>query len=60
MYKIQDGNVYNVQVPTYYVESDDELDLIPASAPAGTIAEINESGNFHVKMKMEDGSWNEL
>ena len=60
MYKIQDGNVFNVQVPTYYVESDDELNTIPKNAPAGTIVEVNESGNFHVVMKMEDGTWNEL
>lgn len=60
MYKIQAGNVYNVAVPTYYVESDAELVKIPSNAPAGTIVEVNEAGNFHVKMKMEDGTWNEL
>lgn len=60
MYKIQDGNVYNVPVPTYYVESDAEIAEIPEKAPAGTIVEVNESGNFHVKMKMNDGTWNEL
>lgn len=60
MYKMLDGNVYNISIPTYYVESDDEIANIPANAPAGTIVEVNESGNFHVKMKMEDGNWNEL
>lgn len=60
MYKIQDGNVYNVPVPTYYVESDDELSTIPANAPAGTIVEVNELDNFHAVMKMNDGTWNQL
>lgn len=60
MYKMQDGNVYNVPVPTYYVESDEEIAEIPDSAPAGTLVEVNEVGNFHVKMKMKNGQWNEL
>lgn len=60
MYKMMNGNSYNVPVPTFYVESDAEIATIPANVPAGTIVEVNESGNFHVKMKMEDGTWNEL
>ena len=60
MYKIQNGNTYNISVPTYYVESDAEIAQIPTNEPAGTIVEVNESGNFHVKMKMENGQWNEL
>lgn len=60
MYKIQDGHTYNVQVPTYYVESDTEIDQIPDNAPAGTIVEVNELNNFHIKMKMENGTWNSL
>ncbi len=54
------GNTYNVNLPTYYVESDEEINLIPSNAPAGSIVEVNQLGNFHVKMKMENGTWNEL
>jgi len=42
------------------VESDSEISQIPSDAPAGTIVEVNESGNFHVKMKMSSGEWNIL
>lgn len=60
MILIQNGNTYNVPLKTFYVESDAELSDIPTNTPAGTIAEVNESGNFHVVMKMSDGTWNEL
>jgi len=60
MILIQEGNTYNIPLRTYYVESDSEIANIPANAPAGTIVEVNESGNFHVKMKMTDGTWNQL
>lgn len=60
MKKILDGNTYNVNLPTYYVESDDEIANIPANVEAGAIVEVNEPGNFHVKMKLSDGTWNDL
>lgn len=60
IFKIQDGSSYNVPIPTYYVESDAEIADIPANAPAGTMVEVNETGNFHVKMKRSDGTWNSL
>lgn len=57
---IIEGNTYNIPLQTYYVESDSEISQIPSDAPAGTIVEVNESGNFHVKMKMSSGEWNTL
>lgn len=60
MFIIQEGNSYNVPLRTYYVESDEEINDIPVTEPAGTIATVNESGNFHVKMKRTDGTWNSL
>ncbi len=60
LYKMLDGSFYNMQVPTYYAEDESELSDIPANAPAGTLVEINEEGNFHVVMKMQNGTWNEL
>lgn len=57
---IQYGNQYNVPVKTYYIESDSDVSSIPASEPAGTIAEVNESGNFHVLMKNKAGTWETL
>ena len=60
MFLIQQGNAYNVPLNKYYVESNDELNDIPESSPPGTIVEVNEKNNFHVVMKMSDGSWNEL
>lgn len=60
MILIQEGNAYNVPVPTYYVESESEIADIPASAPPGTIVEINSSEGFKIKMKTSTGTWNEL
>lgn len=59
MKKIKDGNTYNVNIPTYYVETDEELAAIPVTEPAGTIVEYNGS-EFKVLMKKSDGSWKEL
>ena len=60
MYLIQEGNAYNVAVKNFYVESDEEISLIPPGVPEGTIVEVNEPGNFHVKMKASNGEWNLL
>lgn len=60
MILLQEGNTYNVNVPTYYVESDAELANIPSSAPAGTIVQVNETNNFHMVMKRLDGSFNPI
>lgn len=60
MKKILDGNTYNVNLPTFYVESDDEINLIPNNVEAGAIVEVNEPGNFHAKMKLSDGTWNDI
>lgn len=60
MILIQEGNTYNVNVPTYYIESDAELSQIPSTAPAGTLVQINETGNFHIVMKQLDGNFNPI
>lgn len=60
MILIQEGNAMNVPLKTYYVESDAEISQIPSNVPEGTLVEVNETGNFHVKMKRSDGTWNEL
>lgn len=60
MILIQEGNTMNVPLKTYYVESDAEISQIPSNVPEGTLVEVNETGNFHVKMKRSDGTWNEL
>ena len=57
---IQNGNTYNIPIKTFYVESDEEISQIPSNVPEGTLVEVNETGNFHVKMKRSDGTWNEL
>lgn len=60
MMMIKDGNTYNVSIPTYYVESSSELSTIPSDAPAGTIAEVNDSNGFGIYMKNTSGDWNAL
>lgn len=60
MVLIQEGNTYNIPLKTYYVESDSEINSIPANVPPGTLVEVNAPNNFHVKMKMSDGTWNLL
>ncbi len=60
MILITDGNVTNTPLQTYYVESDAEVNDIPADVYPGTVVEINEPGNFHAKMKLSDGAWNDL
>lgn len=57
---LQYGNQYNVPVPVWYIEDDSETDNIPATEPAGTIAEVNEADNFHFLMKNRAGTWNTL
>lgn len=53
-------NVYEAKMPSYYIEDELELSDIPNSAPAGTIAECNDTSGFKVYMKTENGTWNEL
>lgn len=60
MKKLKDNEVYNVNIPTYYVESESEMQSIPASAPAGTIVEVNATSGFKVFMKNSTGTFNEL
>ena len=57
---IKEGNVYDFPVPTFYVESVDELANIPEEAPAGTIVEVNAASGFKVFMKNSQGTFNEL
>lgn len=57
---LQYGNQYNVPVPVWYVESDDDLANIPDTEPAGTVAEVNETGNFHFSVKQVAGTWNNI
>lgn len=59
MKKLMDGNSYNVNLPTYYVESVDELNDIPANEPEGTIAEVLTTDGLKVYMKRTSG-WVEL
>jgi hypothetical protein len=47
-------------MPEYYIESESELSSIPVDAPAGTIVQCNESNDFKVYMKQENGEFNEL
>ena len=60
MILLQEGNSYNIPIPTYYVESISELDSIPDTAPTGSIAIINATGAFQVTMKNSTGVWNEI
>ncbi len=61
MILIQEGSSYNIPLKTYYIEDESELEnSILTDAPAGTVVEINEINNFHVKVKRSDGSWTEL
>ena len=54
---LSQGNSYNVTFPTYYVESDEDLENI-ANAPVPSIAIVNEAGNFHKVMLDSQGNWN--
>ena len=47
-------------MPDYYIEDESELQDIPVNAPAGTIVQCNESNDFKVYMKQENGEFNEL
>ena len=57
---LQYGNHYNVPVPVWYIEDDDETDDIPDTEPVGTIAEVNEANDFHFLMKNRAGNWNRM
>ena len=60
VFKILDGNVYDTNIPTYYIEDETELSSIPSDVPAGTIVECNASGGFKLFMKDSQGNFNEL
>ena len=57
---MQYGNYAAVPAPTYYIEADSDTSTIPADAPAGSVAIVNEASNFHVLMKNSAGTWNTL
>ena len=56
----QIGNSYNIPIPTYYIELEEELTTIPNTAPPGTIVMLNKPNDFKVYMKDSDGNFNEL
>ena len=61
--KILDGDMYDTNIPTYYIEDASELSSIPTEeyqAPAGTIVIQNKTGAFKVYMKDSQGNFNEL
>ena len=58
MQEISYGNYYNVPIKVFYIESDQETSDIPETAPAGSIAFVNEENNFHCLMKNMAGNWN--
>ena len=60
MFEISWGNQYNVPIKVYYIEDDTEVSSIPADAPVGSIALVNEAQNFHALMKNKAGNWNTL
>ena len=57
---IQYGNYYNVPIHLYYIEADSDASNIPAGAPVGSMAYVNESSNFHVLMKDSSNNWNKI
>lgn len=57
---LMEGNTYDTNIPTYYIEDENELTSIPANAPVGTIVECNASTGFKMFMKNSAGEFNEL
>lgn len=57
---LQRGNYYVVPVHTYYIESDADAANIPDDAPVGSVALVNETGNFHGLMKDSNSEWNPM
>ena len=57
---IQYGKYYNIPIHLYYIEADSDASNIPAGAPIGSMAYVNESGNFHVLMKDSSSNWNTI
>ena len=57
---LQYGDYFNIPIHTYVIEDDADVSNIPADAPVGSIALVNETGNFHSLMKQSSGSWNKM
>lgn len=60
MKKLLDGNTFDDNIQTYYIEDSSELSSIPADAPSGTIVVQNKSGAFKIYMKTDAGTFNEI
>ena len=62
MYKeISYGNFYNIPVPVYYKENDDNATL--AELPTDTVPAIvivNKQNDFHCRMLDSNGNWNKM
>lgn len=62
MYKeISYGNFYNIPVPVFYVENDDNTTL--AGLPTDTVPSIvivNKTGDVHCRMLDSQGNWNKM
>lgn len=57
MILLKQGGTYNVPTHEYYVESEDEIKSIPASAPTGSTVLILTDDGLSVKMKNSKGEW---
>lgn len=59
MKKIIEGNVYNIPLATWYCETQEELNQILATQPAGTLIEYN-GDSFKLLCVKSDGTYNEV
>lgn len=57
---LQKGNTPNISTETYLCDSAEEINLIPLSAPVGSIAIILTNDGSVIKMKNNSGEWKEL
>lgn len=57
---LQKGNTPNIPTETYLCDSVEEINLIPLSAPIGSVAIVLTNDGLGVKMKNNSGEWKEL